>query len=541
MTAALPAWLLPWIVQSTALAMLGLALLRMLRVEAPTVRLGWCQALLPLALLLPWTSAFMWGPSSDVSRVVDSVVLAVAPASFAGMPAATSWWPSTWHLVVLWLCGVLLRTGWLVAGLHRLRGWRRSATPVNDPALEWARVAVPVEATCLASYETTQPITWGLRRPVVLVPASLAGRPAEQRRAVYVHELLHVARGDMRWVWTEEALRTALWPLPAVWMLVPALRLAREQVIDAETVQVTLAPRAYVEVLVWCADRTGPRLAPALPFFRRHQLLTRVASLTREVSMSRLHLVLTSCALAIALVTGGTLLAAVAPLSPPAQDALSAEGPGSLERNAMLPTLDVPAPRRTYSVEPEWPAAARAENRSAGFRMHLVLDAAGSVTEARVVAPIAYSGANLPVDATGAALRRAAVDAVRQWHFEPPAVAPMLIVTNVRVGDAAPPAASHGDKPVPVGGAVPAPRKIYDVPPVYPEVALAARVKGVVIVEAVVERTGDVASVRVIKSIPLLDAAALDAVRQWKYEPQPHRLQMVMTINFTLAADDPQP
>ncbi len=541
MTAALPAWLLPWIVQSTVLAMLGLALLRLLRVDAPAVRLAWCQVLLPLALLLPWTSVFTGSPSESVARGIDEIVLAVAPASFAGRPGAPAWWPSMWGLVWVWLGGVLLRAGWLAVGLHRLRGWRRSAALVIDPALEWAHVAVPVEATSLASQDTTQPVTWGLRRPVVLVPASLAERPAEQRRAVYVHELLHVARRDMRWVWTEEALRTVLWPLPAVWMLVPALRLAREQVIDAETVRVTLAPRAYVEVLVWCADRTVPRLAPALPFFRRHQLLTRVASLTKGVSMSRSRLVLTSCALAIVLATAGTFVGAVAPLSPALQEAAGAVGPGPLERTATLPTLDVPAPRRTYSVDAEWPAAARAENRSAGFRMHLVVDANGSVAEARVVAPMAYSGANRPVDAIGAALRRAAVDAVRQWHFEPPTVAPMLIVTNVRVGEVPPSSVSQGDQPVRVGGAVSAPRKIYDVAPVYPEAALAARVKGVVIVEAVLEPTGDVASVRVLKSIPELDQAAIDAVRQWKYEPQPYALQMTMTINFTLAADDRQP
>ena len=192
MTATVSAWLLPWIVQSTALAVLGLALLRLLRIDVPRVRLTWCQVLLPLALLLPWTSVFAGSPSGGVARVVDDVVLAVAPASFVGMPAAAPWWPSMWGLVGVWLAGVVLRTGWLVVGLHRLRGWRRRAARVDDTALEWAQVAVPVEATCLASHDTTQPVTWGLRRPVVLVPASLAERPAEQRRAVYVHELLHV-------------------------------------------------------------------------------------------------------------------------------------------------------------------------------------------------------------------------------------------------------------------------------------------------------------------------------------------------------------
>ena len=132
----------------------------------------------------------------------------------------------------------------------------------------------------------------------------------------------------------------------------------------------------------------------------------------------------------------------------------------------------------------------------------------------------------------------------------------MLIVTQVPVGldrtfveytarsrrslDALASAAPD-EAPVRVGGTITPPLKVVDVRPTYPQVALDAKVQGVVIVEATIERTGDVSAVRVLRSIPLLDGAALDAVRQWKYEPQPHRVQMTMTINFTLAADDPQP
>jgi TonB family protein len=61
--------------------------------------------------------------------------------------------------------------------------------------------------------------------------------------------------------------------------------------------------------------------------------------------------------------------------------------------------------------------------------------------------------------------------------------------------------------------------KIRDVPPVYPTAALAAKVEGVVVVEAKIDVTGRVTEARILRSIVLLDEAALDAVRQWEFEP----------------------
>ena len=64
-----------------------------------------------------------------------------------------------------------------------------------------------------------------------------------------------------------------------------------------------------------------------------------------------------------------------------------------------------------------------------------------------------------------------------------------------------------------------APRKLVDVRPVYPDIARSARVEGTVILEAVLDRSGRVGRVRVTQSSPLLDQAAIDAVRQWQYSP----------------------
>lgn len=70
-----------------------------------------------------------------------------------------------------------------------------------------------------------------------------------------------------------------------------------------------------------------------------------------------------------------------------------------------------------------------------------------------------------------------------------------------------------------VGGAIRNPTKIRDVPPVYPAIAKSARVSGTVQVQLTIGPDGKVADWRVVKSVPLLDEAALDAVKQWEYTP----------------------
>ena len=70
-----------------------------------------------------------------------------------------------------------------------------------------------------------------------------------------------------------------------------------------------------------------------------------------------------------------------------------------------------------------------------------------------------------------------------------------------------------------VGGAIRQPMKMRDVDPVYPPIAQAARVQGIVIIEATISADGRVMNARILRSMPLLDQAALDAVRQWEYTP----------------------
>jgi periplasmic protein TonB len=104
---------------------------------------------------------------------------------------------------------------------------------------------------------------------------------------------------------------------------------------------------------------------------------------------------------------------------------------------------------------------------------------------------------------------------------------------------APPPAAIEPPATIRVGGNVTPPKKIHDVAPIYPAFAQAAHVSGMVIIEATIGPNGDVLDAKVLRSIPLLDASALDAVRRWRYTStllngKPVAVVMTVTVTFQL-------
>jgi protein TonB len=98
-------------------------------------------------------------------------------------------------------------------------------------------------------------------------------------------------------------------------------------------------------------------------------------------------------------------------------------------------------------------------------------------------------------------------------------VVPGVSSIDTIVGDPPPPPPPAEQKLVRVGGQVRPPTKLRDASPVYPPIAQAARVQGLVVIETIIGVDGRVESARVLRSIPLLDAAALAAVTQWTYTP----------------------
>jgi protein TonB len=109
---------------------------------------------------------------------------------------------------------------------------------------------------------------------------------------------------------------------------------------------------------------------------------------------------------------------------------------------------------------------------------------------------------------------------------------------------AAPPVVAKPPEPAPgpvrPGGSIRQPVKLRGADPVYNPTALAARIQGIVIIEATLGADGRVMNARVLRSVPMLDQAALDAVRTWEYTPTllngvPVPVIMTVTVTFTLS------
>ena len=120
---------------------------------------------------------------------------------------------------------------------------------------------------------------------------------------------------------------------------------------------------------------------------------------------------------------------------------------------------------------------------------------------------------------------------------------PLLIGTETTGPVAVPPPPPPPPKLVRVGHqGIREPKKIVHVAPEYPAIAQQARVEGTVILEAVLDATGRVDRVRVIRSEPLLDNAAIRAVQQWRYSPTelngvPVPVLMTITVRFSLSRE----
>ena len=253
---------------------------------------------------------------------------------------------------------------------------------------------------------------------------------------------------------------------------------------------------------------------------------------------------------------------------------------GPLEKQAKPVTPENPVPRRTNYEPTSYPADAQPTGARGSVTVMITLDETGRVAEARVsrtsltlqdpavsmelteasASDEAKFIINQSVEQSNAvravarSFRDAALQSVQQWRYDPPASAPIAFPVTVNFAPPVAPGAAQqettsrtftealqaGDPPVRVGGNIRTPTKIRNVSPVYPAEAQAARVSGMVIIEAIIGTDGRVTDARVLRSIPMLDEAAMEAVRQWEFTPTllngaPVRVIMTVTVNFTLA------
>jgi TonB family protein len=551
-----------WSVHAAVMVGVTALCLAVLRIRAPRTRLRTLESAFATSLVLT--------PAIELFLFLQERSTPTAPALMPGFVAFSSGVseavtavqgaaPWSMLLVTVWAAGSVVRAAWLLAGMYRLRP-RHDAPPAYAIEAEAEPLQKLLRTRALIEWRTdlAQPATVGLFPSRVLLPIALANLEPARRRTILCHELVHVCRLDFHNVLVEEIARTVFWfHVPLRW-LIAELRIVREQVVDLEVVE-RLGDRAsYLELLYSFAGER-PFVAGVVPFFGRRQLERRVMSLVSEVRMSRLHR-FTAFLVTSALAGGAVgavsywypldLIARTAP-----QSAQEADGsPGPLERVATEIAGKDRLPRRVHVTPFVFPAEARGALASGLVTVRLVVDNTGTVAEARVLRTrMTWKGASTAADRERITnlIAERSLSTVREWRYDQP---PSAVVWTMTVFYNDDPTAKASDEPaggssapaegpLRVGGDVRPPAKILNIAPTYPPEALSAGVQGVVAIEATIDQAGNVTEARVLKSVPELDDAALEAVRQWKYTPTLMNgtavpVIMTVTISFTLPGQD---
>ncbi len=320
----MPLWFYDLAVYCAQLAILitaGGLMMAITRLREPRVRLIYWQVLLALGLLLPAIEP--WQTAPQVEQGMAQAGERMAHAGSIGIEAAAalpahpaSSFPIYEVVAIVLVAGLLFRLLWLATGLMQLRQSQRHACPLGShAAVEQFKAMLGVSPAVLVSERISSPVTFGWRKPRVLLPRKFIQMDETRQRAIICHELLHVRRRDWLWHVLEEILRTFFWFHLAVEWLIAQIRLSREQVVDRTVVMLASSRRDYLDALFEIASASStPRHAPALLFLSERHLKRRVALILKEAPMSRKKLTVALSASLAALLTTGALVVTLLPL-----------------------------------------------------------------------------------------------------------------------------------------------------------------------------------------------------------------------------------
>lgn len=191
-------------------------------------------------------------------------------------------------LLSVWLAGALLILGRLA--IHAVHVSRMTAAGEQaDHALRDKVVAIARSLGCRASIQVTTcdelaiPASWGVFKPVILLPSNVSSWPAERLHAVIVHELAHIKRHDYAFHLLAEIAHAIYWLNPLVWLAAHRSGIERERACDDVALQSGVAREAYATRLLEIARLTlrfpSDSTAGAIAMARRSGLRERVKSI----------------------------------------------------------------------------------------------------------------------------------------------------------------------------------------------------------------------------------------------------------------------
>jgi TonB family protein len=531
---------LEFALKAALLAGAALALAALLRHQSAAVR-HWiltvgvvCVAALPLlALVVPsWhipVAASAPLPRADL-HAAPVVAITIMPQDAAMMETAVARESRPSSLVsrlpvLVWVGGVVLSGLMLVVGLVRLRAIGRTATRVVDQRWldlldELARAAsVRRPVTLLETADPALLVTWGLTRPKIVLPLVARAWDAERRRVVLTHELAHIRRGDWVVQIFAHAVLALNWFNPIVWLACRRLQRESEHACDDAVLGAGVDATDYASHLVELA-RTLTRhrsVQPAPAMARPSTLEGRIAAMLNaglnRRPLSRSGRVLTAAVLL-------SLTVSLASLA--AQRFSTFSGTLTDQTNAVLPNVAVGLTNKLTGAKYEVRSDRNGHFEFVGLPDGDYAMAANELGFAPLKDTIQISGRDL--DRTIQLQVGSLQETIRVTSGPSPSAPPNLDrraeyrerAQNKRREILEQCAAMGGGGPV--GGDIKQPMKVVDVKPKYPERLSAAKIGGDIVLEAVIGTDGTVTDVSVVTGAdPELDAAAIEAVRQWEF------------------------
>jgi len=287
------------LIKGGLLTVLLLLIIRCLQRASSAMRAAWCTTGALAVLSVPLLTSLLPGWSIGPYTYPEAFARPLAEGVAVGAPVTGVILLGVWGAgVAILLARLLLHLGRIVAITDR--GDDVAGAPLGQLARTIGRgMGLPRGVRVILSESVRVPCTWGIRNPVVLLPAAAATWSRGLQRAVLNHELAHVARGDYLGLLWLELVRILHWPNPFAWLLHRTGRHEQERACDDVAVRAGIPSIEYARHLVAVGRHVVGTSRPpvvALPMVRAGSLRGRVASVLepgadrRPATMTRLLL-----------------------------------------------------------------------------------------------------------------------------------------------------------------------------------------------------------------------------------------------------------
>ncbi len=225
--------------------------------------------------------------------------------------------------LLLWIAGLIVIGLRLLLSIAALLRLLRGAREITDPAFQLAlaraadQLAVRAPVRLLESPRATIPMTFGLRRAVIVLPPEARDWPAELRDVVLLHEVAHIRRGDAQGNIISQLVCAFYWFHPLVWGAARRMRIEAERACDDLVLRAGAPPSAYAAHLLSMVQAVATSRAPAfaVPLAQRSAFEGRVLAIL-EPGLARHDLTARAVAVGVAALCAVAVpLAALAPAS----------------------------------------------------------------------------------------------------------------------------------------------------------------------------------------------------------------------------------